>query len=114
MIDYEVDILDVASGEVRTTPMWVGWTPCSPDIYRRTMCDCNLYGYRERGYFAGNAPGGGWQWDQRAHETVAYNFLKQTGCEHRMPPKHYRALLAYLNDGRIYDFAQRRFIIPEP
>lgn len=111
MIDYEVDILEVATGEIRTTPMWAGWTRCSADIYQYTMCDCNLYGYRERGYFAGDQ---GWQWDGRPHETVAYNFLQRTGCDHSMPPKSYRALLAYLSDGRIYDFAQRRFVVAEP
>lgn len=110
MINYDVDILDVSTGEVRTTPMWAGWTQYSPDTYRSTMCDCNLYGYRERGYFAGSDRSD-WQWDQRPHETVAYNFLQRGVCDHSMPPKHYRALLAYLDDGRIYDFARQRFVI---
>lgn len=92
--------------------MWVGWTQYSPDIYEHAMCDCNLYGYRERGY-ATERNGGGWEWEGQSHESVAYNFIKDHGCDHSMPPKHYRALVAYLNDGRVYDFSQRRFVGPE-
>lgn len=110
MITYDVDILDVATGDIRTTPMWVGWTQYSPDIYRSAMCDCNLYGYRERGYFTDR----GWEWDGRAHEGIAYDFLQRVGCDHSMPPKHYQALAAYLSDGRLYDFTEQRFIAIEP
>jgi hypothetical protein len=109
MITYDVDILEVQTGEVRTTPMWVGWTRCSPQVYRQSMCDCNLYGYRERGY-ATEAGGGGWQWEGQAHESVAYNFIQRHGCDHSMPPKYYRALVAYLNDGRVFDFTLGRFV----
>ena len=109
MITYDVDILEVATGDIRKTPMWVGWTRYSPLIYENTMCDCNLYGYRERGYIS---PQRGWEWDTRAHEFVAYNFLRRHGCDHSMPPKYYRALHAHLLDGRVYDFLHRRFTMP--
>lgn len=110
MITYDVDILHVTTGQVRTTPMWVGWTAYSPDTYRYRMCDCNLYGYRERGH----AVGSGWEWEGRSHETVAYAFIKQHGCDHSMPPKHYRALVAYLSDHRVYDFEQQQYVVLEP
>lgn len=109
VVNYDVDILDLSTGEVRRTPMWVGWTQYSPDIYIYNMCDCNLYGYRERGFTTSRT--GGWEWEGVPHETVAYRFLKQVGCDHGMPPKHYRAVTAYLNDGRIYEFSQHRFIV---
>lgn len=112
MITYDVDILDLSTGQIRKTPMWVGWTQYSPDIYRSTMCDCNLYGYRERGY-ATEAGGRGWEWEGQSHESVAYTFIQDRGCNHSMPPTYYRALVAYLNDGRVYDFASQRFVGPE-
>lgn len=105
MIAYEVDILELATGDIRRTPMWAGWTEHSPRIYRETMCDCNLYGYRERGYVGPR----GWEWEGIPHEGVAYNFLKLHGCDHTMPPKRYQALTAYLDNGRVYDFERHEF-----
>ena len=110
MINYDVDILEVSTGLTRRTPMWVGWTQYSPHIYQNNMCDCNLYGYRERGYVESEERGG-WSWHGQSHESVAYNFIARVGCDHSTPPKHYKALLAYLDDGRVYDFTQLRFIV---
>lgn len=94
---YEVDILDTKDDSVRRTPMWCGWSEQgSLDMYRTKMCDCNLHGYRERGAFDKVAKQ--WIWHTHAHEMVASNYK---GCDHAMPPERYKALRAYLADGRV-------------
>jgi len=105
MITYEVDILDVKTKQVRRTPMWAGWTEHSPKVYHENFCDCNLYGYRERGH---NRQGV-WEWTGQPHEGLAYTFIRSKGCDHSMPPTRYRALKAYLQDGRVYDFERGEF-----
>jgi hypothetical protein len=85
---------------VRTVPIYAVWhDEFSPLMYATKMCDCNLYGVRERGYK--DAEG---QWiptPHPAHEVVAYP-VSQT-CKHEMPPTLYTALRAHLPGGRVVE-----------
>jgi hypothetical protein len=108
MTFYDVDILEIATGEVRRTPMLTGWNEHSAALYRTTACDCNLAGYRQRGYFTLNAEGqiiGTWTFHpEKAHESIAYEWREANGgCDHRMPPTRMKALRAHLSTGEIIE-----------
>jgi len=105
VITYEVDILDVESGETKRADSFVGWTQWSPKVYREGMCDCNLAGCRNRevrhtkeGTHIQDANHAAWIWRR-----------DNGGCDHTMPPKRMKALKAYLQDGRVYDFERGEF-----
>jgi hypothetical protein len=105
MITYQIDILDVESGDVKRVDSLVGWTEFSPKVYREGMCDCNLAGMRNReirktieGMHIEDANHAAFKWRR-----------ENGGCDHSMPPKHFRAVMAYLQDGRIYDFKKSTF-----
>lgn len=108
MIFYDTDILHVESGQVRRTPMYVGWTEYSPRVYRETMCDCNLAGYCEAGFVLEKT--GEWVFCTQPHEFAAFDFRRQFGCDHSIPPSRFRALKAYLQDGRVFDFERGQFV----
>lgn len=103
---YDVDILDLSSGDVRKTPMQTGWTEHSPTMYRERMCDCNLAGYRERGQFFDNGEGGvHWVFSDINHAFIAYEYITKNGCDHSMPPTRFKALRAHLDDGRTIELS---------
>jgi hypothetical protein len=106
MITYEVDVLDVKTGAVKRVDSFVGWTEFSPKVYREGMCDCNLAGMRNReirrtieGTSVEDANPAAFKWRNQ-----------NDGCDHSMPPKRMKALKAYLQDGRVYDFKKGDFI----
>lgn len=107
MIYYEVDILDIESGEVRRTPMHVGWTQYSPKVMREGMCDCNLGGYREMG---SKSLEGNWTFCTQDHNLSAYSWRAyHGGCDHSIPPTRLKAVRAYLSDGRVWDYDKSEF-----
>src|SRR5437762_10613811 len=91
---YHVDIVDIASGDIRRTPMWAPWAgEGSLAMYREKMCDCNLFGFRERGWQTQQ----GWHWSDSPHELLTAVYRDRFGpCDHSMPPKRYRAVRVYL------------------
>lgn len=106
MMTYELDILDVQSGEVKRVDSFVGWTEYSPKVYREGMCDCNLAGTRDRELIQTN-----FGLSVEAHELASYKWRAKNGaCDHSMPPKRMKALKAYLQDGRVYDFDKGEFL----
>jgi hypothetical protein len=106
MITYEVDILDVKTAEAKRVDSYVGWTQWSPKVYRENMCDCNLAGCRNR-EVRKQKDG---QTSVQAHESAAYRWRELNGpCDHGMPPKRMKAIKAYLQDGRVYDFEKGEF-----
>lgn len=105
MITYQLDILDVKSGEVKRVDSYVGWTQYSPKVYRENMCDCNLAGCRNREIK--QTPQGTHVQDA-SHPAARFRELNG-GCDHSMPPTRMKALKAYLQDGRVYDFERGEF-----
>lgn len=97
---YEVDILDIRSGETKRCPTLTGWSANAEDslrMWRTKMCDCNLGGYYARRSIQDGNTG---ETIYSAHEMSAYNFRP---CDHSMPPQRFQALRAYLADGRVID-----------
>lgn len=106
MITYEVDILDVKSGETKRVDSFVGWTEYSPKIYRENMCDCNLAGARNRELIQTK-----FGISVQDHSHAAHKWRGENGgCDHGMPPKRMKALRAHLQDGRVYDFERGDFV----
>lgn len=107
MMTYNIDILDVQSGEVKRVDSFVGWTEYSPKTYRENMCDCNLAAMRNR-EFAIQKDG-----QRRIQDCThaAYDWRRDNGgCDHLMPPTRMKAVRAYLQDGRVWDFHNGEFV----
>lgn len=106
MILYEIDILDLKTGETKRVSSFVGWTQHSPKVYRENMCDCNLGGCRDREVRTMKDG----QQSIQAHEMAAYKWRELNGgCDHSMPPTRLKATTAHLMDGRVYDFQKATF-----
>lgn len=103
---YDIEVLDIESGESKRMPALVGWTEFSPKVYRDNMCDCNLAAVRNR-EIAVQKDG-----QRRIQDCThaAYHWRKAHGCDHSMPPTRMRAVKAYLMDGRVYDFERGEFM----
>lgn len=106
MMTYELDILDVQSGETKRVDSFVGWTEYSPKVYREGMCDCNLAGCRNREVISTPQ---GTSIQDAGHASYRWRG-ENGGCDHSMPPTRMRALKAYLRDGRVWDFQKGEFL----
>lgn len=98
---YDIEILDLKTGDTKRVETFCGWTEHSPPLYSVTMCDCNLGGCRDREIGVVNG-----ERRIQAHEAASYRWRQLNGqCDHSMPPKRLQVTKAFLTDGRMYDFA---------
>jgi hypothetical protein len=97
---YDIEILDLKTGDKKRVETFCGWTQYSAALYSQTMCDCNLGACRDREIREDNR-----ERSIQAHEIASYRWRELNGqCDHSMPPKRLKVTRAFLSDGRVYDF----------
>lgn len=102
---YDIEILDLQSGETKRAETFCGWTEHSPKLYETTMCDCNLGGCRDREIKMVNG-----ERSIQAHEFASHRWRALNGgCAHTMPPTRLKVTRAFLSDGRVYDFGTSQY-----
>lgn len=98
---FSLEILNLATNEVRSILVNAGWTGESAAVYQR-WCDCGAAGYFNRGRV--DRDGVFTDSTEERHEAAATAYVKSDGCDHSKL-KRFKFLRAKLQDGRTVEIA---------
>lgn len=102
-MQYAVEIKEMSTGRVARVPCpGLGWhDKGSPFIWNEKTCDCVLQGFYQR---KGENTPDKWDWSLDRNVTIPC-VVTMTDCRHVIPTQRYKALRAFIADGRVVELA---------